>query len=207
MCFVLLLDDLDPTPWDESCSSLPRERPGSTHPLPNPRQREHPRSSNNKYGERNYLCLQRWNILDGLVYRVKLSALYWLLYCFGCAAFAHNYGQTKPLSAGSWRQFLLNLGGKCWIFGHKSDHCIIIAEVLATKSARKVTERAPNWTKADLHGIKTYLAGINWDDLFHNKSAEEAWDILKDKISNRKVCPKINIEIKYRNKMAKQRDN
>ena len=48
------------------------------------------------------------NILDGLVYRVKLSALYWLLYCFGCAAFAHIYGQTKPLSAGSWRQFLFS---------------------------------------------------------------------------------------------------
>ena len=55
-----------------------------------------------------------------------------------------------------------------------------------------MTEKAPNWTKADLHGIKTYLASINWEDLFHNKSAEEARELLKDKIriATKKFVPK-----------------
>ena len=65
----------------------------------------------------------------------------------------------------------------------KSDHCIIMTEVLTSKVAMKKSKVSPNWSKADFHGIRSYLADTDWDSLLQNKSAEEAWNILKNKIN------------------------
>ena len=65
----------------------------------------------------------------------------------------------------------------------KSDHCIIMTEVLTSKVAMKKSKVSPNWSKADFHGIRSYLADTDWDSLLQNKSADEAWNILKNKIN------------------------
>ena len=65
----------------------------------------------------------------------------------------------------------------------KSDHSIIIAEIKATKMLKKNKERTPNWNKADYHSIRTYLKHVNWDQLFENKTVEQAWEALKGKLN------------------------
>ena len=58
-----------------------------------------------------------------------------------------------------------------------------MTEVLTSKVVMKKTKVSPNWSKADFHGIRSYLANTDWDSLFYNKSADEAWNILKNKIN------------------------
>ena len=60
----------------------------------------------------------------------------------------------------------------------RSDHSIIIAELKVTKMLKKNRDRTPNWAKADYKSIREYLKHINWDQLFSNKSVEEAWEAL-----------------------------
>ena len=47
----------------------------------------------------------------------KLSALYWLLYCLWCAAFAYISAKPNISQLPHVDSFLMNLGGKCWILG------------------------------------------------------------------------------------------
>ena len=60
----------------------------------------------------------------------------------------------------------------------RSDHSIIIAELKVTKMLKKNRDRTLNWAKADYKSIREYLKHINWDQLFSNKSVEEAWEAL-----------------------------
>ena len=61
----------------------------------------------------------------------------------------------------------------------KSDHCILKME-LKIKMAKK-TDRPtrPNWSKADISGLKSHLRNIDWPNIFSAKSTEETWNIFK----------------------------
>ena len=61
----------------------------------------------------------------------------------------------------------------------KSDHCIL-KMVLKIKMAKK-TDRPtrPNWSKANISGLKSHLRNIDWPDIFSAKSTEETWNIFK----------------------------
>ena len=78
----------------------------------------------------------------------------------------------------------------------KSDHCIVMAEIVTQKVKNKGPKKAPNWTKADFLGIRSYLANIDWDTLMENRSAEEAWTILREKINTatEKYVPKSTVK-------------
>ena len=78
----------------------------------------------------------------------------------------------------------------------KSDHCIVMTEIVTQKVKNKGPKKAPNWTKADFLGIRSYLANIDWDTLMENRSAEEAWTILREKINTatEKYVPKSTVK-------------
>ena len=69
----------------------------------------------------------------------------------------------------------------------RSDHSIIIAELKVTKMLKKNRDRTLNWAKADYKSIREYLKHINWYQLFSNKSVEEAWEALKEKLNEATV--------------------
>ena len=78
----------------------------------------------------------------------------------------------------------------------KSDHCILMTEITTQKVKNRAPRKATNWTKADFPGIRSYLANIDWDTLMENKSSEEAWTILREKINTatEKYVPKSTVK-------------
>ena len=78
----------------------------------------------------------------------------------------------------------------------KSDHCILMTEIAIQKVRSRGPKKATNWTKADFPGIKSYLASIDWNTLMENKSAEEAWEMLKETINSatEKFVPKSTVK-------------
>ena len=58
-----------------------------------------------------------------------------------------------------------------------------MTEITTSKAAKRETKKAPNWTKADFLGIRSFLSNIDWDTLMEDMSAEEAWTVLREKIN------------------------
>ena len=61
----------------------------------------------------------------------------------------------------------------------KSDHCIINMELQIKVCKVSSNHKRPNWSKADTIGIKKFLAGIIWQQVFQEKNLEECWQSFK----------------------------
>ena len=62
----------------------------------------------------------------------------------------------------------------------KSYHCILNIEVKASIVRKQEKVTRPNWTKADIPGLRKHIGDKDWNRLLTNKSAEEAWVTFKD---------------------------
>ena len=66
----------------------------------------------------------------------------------------------------------------------KSDHCMISAKVcIVNKEPAKQVPRQ-NWAKANWASMEHDLGRVDWARKFHGIGAEEAWNILQEKIKN-----------------------
>ena len=70
----------------------------------------------------------------------------------------------------------------------KSHHQVITAQLKTAKSnfkSKDITSPKiikPNFDKADYVAINNYLNNENWDEILDNKSVDETWELIKDKI-------------------------
>ena len=62
------------------------------------------------------------------------------------------------------------------------DHRMLEVEVAGPALDRDSTELVPDWTKADMEGIKQAFASMDWEDALKDKCGVEAWDFLKEMI-------------------------
>ena len=93
----------------------------------------------------------------------------------------HNKGSTLDLVITNMADKIVSVhdDGKLG----RSDHSIITVDVKVSKTIKKEKPRTPNWTKADVTGMRQYLADIDWDTLLDGASTEKAWDTLKEILS------------------------
>jgi hypothetical protein len=64
----------------------------------------------------------------------------------------------------------------------KSDHFMIVAKI-SGGVARQEENGAPDWRKADWDAMRTALRDGNWMRCLRGKGTEEAWNILKETVT------------------------
>ena len=62
----------------------------------------------------------------------------------------------------------------------KSDHCTLKVELDIKKQRAATLNKVPNWTKADIPGLKTYLGSVDWRRELNGKNVEESWKFFKN---------------------------
>jgi hypothetical protein len=65
----------------------------------------------------------------------------------------------------------------------RSDHCIIATDVSISGKVGRSKVTTPNWSKADMTGLRNFLGAKDWDSLMDGKTVEESWEILKEAIN------------------------
>ena len=74
------------------------------------------------------------------------------------------------------------------------DHSLIKVEIVGPPGDRDSMEMVPDWTKANLEGIKQSFENVDWEAEFQGMSGSAAWDHLKefiDKETERNVPKKM----------------
>ena len=61
----------------------------------------------------------------------------------------------------------------------KSDHCVLNIEVKIDFMKKNERATRPNWTKADIEGLREFLGNINWNQILIDKPVEEAWTTFR----------------------------
>ena len=59
-----------------------------------------------------------------------------------------------------------------------SDHCILLIEFLSHFENKNNKKTTPNWSKADIAGIKSYLGNMNWREILTGENLENDWQIF-----------------------------
>ena len=74
----------------------------------------------------------------------------------------------------------------------RSDHVMIATRVSVGKEREEENEEMPNWRKADWDSMRNSLAAENWNNLLAEKSVNQAWAVLTEKLQKavEKFVPK-----------------
>ena len=60
-----------------------------------------------------------------------------------------------------------------------SDHAVIKIEMILTPSFNKTSQKVLDWKKGDLEGLKLHLQSLDFENIFHNLAASEAWETFR----------------------------
>ena len=66
----------------------------------------------------------------------------------------------------------------------KSDHCVILTEVLLPILEKKNKRKIENWSKVDEKAMANHLGQLNWEIILQQNDVEPAWQIFKKHIRN-----------------------
>ena len=89
----------------------------------------------------------------------------------------HNKGNILDLIITNMADKVLNVTLDAPI--GKSDHCTIKLELDIKKQRGSDTRKIPNWTKADIPGLKSYLRNVDWRGELEDKNVEDSWSVFK----------------------------
>ena len=64
----------------------------------------------------------------------------------------------------------------------KSDHRLLQISITGLKVGVKTKELVPDWSKADVDGLKASFSSIKWEDLLRDKTGTESWNLFKQTI-------------------------
>ena len=60
------------------------------------------------------------------------------------------------------------------------DHTLLKVDVVGPAIEKDSMELVPDWTKADLDGLKETFASMDWDDALKDMSGLEAWEFFRN---------------------------
>ena len=61
----------------------------------------------------------------------------------------------------------------------KSDHCVILTEILLPSLAKKNKRKVENWAKVDEKAMLNHIGQMDWDIVIQQNNVESAWQIFK----------------------------
>ena len=98
----------------------------------------------------------------------------------------HNKGNILDLLVTNMCNNIISVSGEPPI--GRSDHCVLLAEVLMPKMPQKNKSKVSNWAKADLVSLKNHIKQENWAEIWNKTGShctvEDAWTSFKKKLSN-----------------------
>ena len=65
-----------------------------------------------------------------------------------------------------------------------SDHEALVWQLEVRTKLEPVTKHILDYVKADIQSMKQELESINWANLLGNLSADESWNVFKNKLEN-----------------------
>ena len=61
----------------------------------------------------------------------------------------------------------------------KSDHCVILTEILLPALEKKNKKKIENWAKVDEKAMINHIGQLDWDKVFQQNEVEPAWQIFR----------------------------